>query len=100
MQECISLLIPLFVRTAYSAMKFLGLDMSKAYVRSPECNGIIERFHRTLNEQVFSVTVLESLAHAQQVPEEFINNYNHNWLLQRLKLKSPIQYRIEYEKAG
>jgi len=81
-------------------MKFLGLDMSKAFVRSPECNGIIERFHRTLNEQVFSVTVLESLDHAQQVLEKFINNYNQNWLIHRLKLKSPIQYRIEFEKAG
>lgn len=81
-------------------MKYLGLDMSKAYVRSPECNGIIERFHRTLNEQVFAVTVLESLEHAQQVLEEFVNNYNQNWLLHRLKLKSPIQYRIEHEKAG
>lgn len=81
-------------------MKFLGLDMSKAYVRSPECNGIIERFHRTLNEQVFSVTVIKSLDHAQQVLEKFISDYNQNWLLHRLKLKSPIEYRTEYEIAG
>lgn len=81
-------------------MNFLGLDMSKAYVRSPECNGIIERFHRTLNEQVFSVNVLESLDHAQNVLDKFINNYNEDWLLHRLKLKSPIDYRMEYEMAG
>ena len=81
-------------------MKFLGLDMSKAYVRSPECNGIIERFHRTLNEQVFSVTVLESLDHAHKELDKFIDNYNQDWLLHRLKLKSPIEYRMEYEMTG
>lgn len=36
-------------------LKFLGLIYSPAFVRSPECNGIIERFHRTLNEQVFDL---------------------------------------------
>ncbi|MEA3430882.1 MAG: integrase core domain-containing protein [Nanoarchaeota archaeon] len=81
-------------------MKFLGLDMSKAYVRSPECNGIIERFHRTLNEQVFDVTPLKSLDHAHLVLDKFINNYNNKWMLHRLKLKSPIDYRIRYEKTG
>jgi hypothetical protein len=29
-------------------MSYLGLNMSKAFVRSPQCNGCIERFHRTL----------------------------------------------------
>ena len=31
-------------------MEFLGLDMSKSFVRSPESNGCIERFNRTLEE--------------------------------------------------
>jgi len=34
-------------------IKFLGINYSPAFVRSPECNGIIERFHRILNEQIF-----------------------------------------------
>lgn len=45
-------------------MSYLGLGMSKAYVRSPECNGIIERFHRTINEQVFAVNAFKSLEEA------------------------------------
>lgn len=36
-------------------MKFTGLEMSKAFVRSPQWNGIIERFHRTLEEQVLQI---------------------------------------------
>lgn len=48
-------------RDSLNKMKFFGLDMSKEFVRSPECNGIIERFHRPLNEQVFQVTNFDSL---------------------------------------
>ncbi len=74
-------------------MNFLGLGMSKAYVRSPECNGIIERFHRTLNEQVLSVSTFASLDEANQAIAEFIENYNHHWVLHRLKCHSPVEYR-------
>ena len=81
-------------------MNYLGLDMSKSFVRSPECNGIIERFHRTLNEQIFDIIPLESLEHAQKVINEFIDNYNQDWILHRLKYKSPIEYRMKYEKTG
>ncbi|RNC66056.1 hypothetical protein [Proteiniphilum sp. X52] len=38
-----------------AGMKFLGLNMSKAFVTWPKCNGCIERFHRTLEEEVFSL---------------------------------------------
>lgn len=74
-------------------MEFLGLEMSKAYVRSPECNGIIERFHRTLNEQVFGVNTFASLGEANGVISEFIENYNNHWVLHRLKCYSPVEYR-------
>lgn len=47
-------------------MKFLGLNMSKAYVRQPECNGCIERFHRTLEEDVFSLNHFKTLAEANE----------------------------------
>jgi len=75
----------------------LGLGMSKAYVRSPECNGIIERFHRTLNEQVFSVNTLMSLEEAHQAIKEFIEDYNQDWILHRLKHCSPVEYRKKHE---
>lgn len=74
-------------------MAFLGLGMSKAYVRSPECNGIIERFHRTLNEQVFAVNTFSCLEEADAAIGAFIENYNHHWVLHRLKYRSPVEYR-------
>lgn len=78
-------------------LKFLGLIYSPAFVRSPECNGIIERFHRTLNEQVFDLCVFESLEEARKVIGEFIKRYNRYWLIHRLGLKSPLEYRLDHE---
>lgn len=74
-------------------MNYLGLGMSKAYVRSPECNGIIERFHRTLNEQVFAVNTFVSLDEACQEIKKFIENYNQDWIIHRLNCCSPLEYR-------
>lgn len=72
---------------------FLNLTYSPAFVRSPQCNGIIERFHRTINEQVFDLWVFDSLEQAQRIIAEFIYNNNHVWILHRLGLRTPVEYR-------
>jgi len=84
-------------RDFLNEMSFLGLDLSKAYVRSPECNGIIERFHRTLNEQTFQVHNYESLEEAKKGIETFIEDYNHDWMLHRLNFCSPVEARKKYQ---
>ena len=81
-------------------IKFLGFKYSPAFVRSPECNGIIERFHRTLQEQIFDINQFENLEEANIVISEFIDKYNDEWILHRLGLKSPKDYREEYEKKS
>ena len=80
-------------------MDFLGLEMSYSFVRSPECNGCIERFNRTVEEEVFSVNTFMTLADAETAMEKFIDNYNRNWLIHRLDLQSPIEYRSKYENV-
>ena len=79
-------------------LKFLGIIYSPAFVRSPECNGIIERFYRTLNEQVFDIYDFESLEQARKIIGEFIEKYNRHWLIHRLGLSSPMDYRENHEK--
>lgn len=79
-------------------MKFLGLNMSKAFVRQPECNGCIERFHRTLEEEVFSLNHFKTLEEANEAIRKFVDNYNRQWLIYRLGYKSPLEYREEYER--
>ncbi len=76
-----------------SEVTYLGVIHSPAFVRSPECNGIIERFHRTLQEQVFDVHCFENLAEARAVISEFIERYNEHWLIGRLGYRSPREYR-------
>lgn len=80
-------------------MKFLGLEMSKSFVRSPECNGIIERFHRTLEEQVFQIKSFSSFQEAHDTIEQFIKDYNKDWILHRLNYCSPIEYREKYAQS-
>jgi len=77
-------------------IKFLGMNYSPAFVRSPECNGIIERFHRILNEQIFLVHTFENLEEANVKISKFVKDYNENWLLHRLELNSPMEYRHKY----
>jgi putative transposase len=76
-------------------VKYLGLTQSPAFVRSPECNGIIERFHRILQEQVFDVYGFENLAEARRVISEFIEHYNREWLIGRHGYQSPREYRSQ-----
>jgi len=85
-------------RDFQNELKFLGLLHSPAFVRSPECNGVIERFHRTISEQVFKINDFKNLEEAQNVIKEFIGNYNNDWLVHRLNLQSPVQFRHKYEK--
>ena len=80
-------------------MKYLGLEMSKAFVRSPQCNGIIERFHRTLEEQVFQTEIFSSFKEAYDSINQFIKDYNRNWILHRLDYCSPVEYREKYAES-
>ena len=81
-------------------IKFLGLKYSPAFVRSPECNGIIERFHRTIEEQIFSVHQFMNLEEARKVISEFIERYNNCWIIQRLGYLSPVEYRKKLESQN
>lgn len=73
--------------------KFLGMEYSPAFVRSPECNGIIERFHRTLQEQVFDLVYFKNLDEAKEFIGYFIYSYNRHWILERLSYMTPMGYR-------
>lgn len=86
-------------RDFLNEMNFLGLKLSKSFVRSPECNGIIERFHRTLNEQILQINSFDSLEEARTAIGEFIKDYNQDWMLHRLNYDSPVEAREKYVKS-
>lgn len=81
-----------------NSMKHLGIDISFSWARSPECNGIIERFHRTIQEQLFDLVEFETLDEAIIKIGEFVEKYNKFWILERLNYCSPAEMLIDYKK--
>ena len=78
-------------------IKFLGMEPSPAFVRQPEGNGCIERFFRTLKEQLLWVRRFRDLAELQQALAEFRDRYNHHWILHRLNYRTPAQARLDFQ---
>lgn len=65
-------------------VKWLGLTITPSYVGKPECDGVIERFMRTLKKQCLYLHRFQTLAEAQRIIGEFIARYNAEWLIERL----------------
>lgn len=86
-------------RDFQAELTYLGLVHSPAFVRSPECNGIIERFNRTLQEQVFDVHCFETIDEAREVIRKFIDDYNRFWLIERLGHRSPLEFKAERQNV-
>jgi len=76
-------------------ISFLGIKSSPSFVRSPEGNGISERFIRTLKEQLLWIRRFKNIEELNAALQEFKNRYNEQWLVQRHNHRSPIQIRNE-----
>jgi transposase InsO family protein len=72
---------------------FLGMTSSPAFVRQPEGNGCIERFFRTLKEQLLWVRHFATVEELRQALFAFKETYNREWLIGRLGYRSPAQVR-------
>lgn len=77
-------------------LDFLGIEASFTEPYSPESNGIVERFFRTVKEQAVWGHVFNTIDEAAQVIGDFIVRYNEEWLLQRLQYQSPRQAKLSY----
>ncbi len=74
-------------------LAWLGIRPSPSYVGEPECNGIMERWIRTLKEECLYLHDFKTLDEARQVIGEFIEQYNREWLLERHGHRTPIDVR-------
>jgi transposase InsO family protein len=72
-------------------LRFLGINSSPAFLREPEGNGCIERFFRTLKEQLLWVRHFETTEELTEALLEFRQRYNSQWLIERLQFQSPQQ---------
>ena len=74
-------------------LRFLGIGSSPAFVRQPEGNGCIERFFRTLKEQLLWVRPFTDVEDLQQALRTFTETYNQQWLIERLGFRAPVVVR-------
>ena len=77
-------------------IEFLGIEPSPAFVRQPEGNGCIERFFRTLKEQVLWVRRFRDLEELRTALAEFRDRYNQHWIVERLGYRTPAQARRDF----
>ena len=68
------------------------MTISPSYVGEPECNGVIERFLRTLKEQCLYLHQFPGLEEARRVIGAFIHRYTE-WLIARLGYRTPAAAR-------
>ena len=83
-----------------SEIAFLGMESSPSFVRQPECNGCVERFIRTLKEQLLWVRTLQNVEELRQALAEFRDRYNQRWIVQRLGYLTPAQARQQLLALG
>jgi transposase InsO family protein len=79
---------------------FLGMESSPSFVRQPECNGCVERFIRTLKEQLLWVRVFRNVEELRCALAEFRERYNQRWIVQRLGYLTPAQARQQLLAIG
>jgi putative transposase len=87
---------PQYIADAFrTELQWLGITHSPSFVREPQCNGVIERFMRTLKEQCIWLHRFETRDEAHQVIGAVIERYNHQWLIERLDHRTPAVARVE-----
>jgi putative transposase len=77
-------------------IQFLGIEPSPAFVRQPEGNGCIERFFRTLKEQLLWLRRFGDLEELRAALIEFRHRYNRYWIVERLGYRTPVQARRDF----
>jgi len=76
-------------------VKFYGIEPSFGFVGEPETNGVSERYHRTIKDQVMSGRIFRNVEEVREVMKEFVERYNEEWLVAKLGYKSPAEAREE-----
>jgi transposase InsO family protein len=74
-------------------LAFLGIASSPAFVREPEGNGCVERFIRTLKENLLWVRRFDTVEELRLALLVFQDTYNRTWIVERHGYQTPAAIR-------
>jgi transposase InsO family protein len=77
-------------------IKFWGIHPSYSFVAEPQGNGVVERFNRTLKEQVIHGRIYRNLDELRDAVRQFVGRYNDQWLVEKNGFLSPNQAREKW----
>jgi transposase InsO family protein len=75
-----------------------GIQSSFELVRQPETNGVAERFHRTLKDQILNGRAFRNVDEVREAVGQFVQIYNEQWLVAKRGHQSPLEARRNHEK--
>jgi putative transposase len=83
-----------FVADDYQCeLAFLGIASSPAFVREPEGNGCVERFIRTLKENLLWLRRFDTIEDLRLALHAFKDTYNRTWIVERHGYQTPAAVR-------
>ena len=86
-----------FVSRAFQEeIRFLGIESSPAYVRSPQGNGCAERFIRTLKEQLLWARWFRNVDELLEALHAWVRTYNEQWMVEKHGHRSPSEVRARF----
>jgi hypothetical protein len=74
-------------------LKTLGIASSPSFVRQPEGNGCVERFIRTLTEQLLWLQRYRTVEELNQALRPFVHRFNNHWIIGRIGYRTPAAHR-------
>ncbi len=81
-------------------LRFLGIRSTPAFVAEPECNGVAERFIRTLKEQLLWIQTFDTIEELRLELLAFKKRYNDQWLVQKHDHITPAQARMNLSQRA
>ena len=80
-------------------IRFWGMTPSYAFVGEPQTNGVIERFFRTLKEQIVHGRIYQTIDQVRDAVRDFTARYNPEWLIEKNGLRSPSSTRHAWHQT-